>query len=295
MIWLIFLCVILAVALGIAAAYILSLRRSARELREGLSEKLLEDTNTLLDISTSDDEMRHLAADLNAQLRLLRADRQRYLQGDHELKEAVTNISHDLRTPLTAICGYLELLDREETSETVRRYLGLIQNRTEAMKRLTEELFRYSVITSTPQALEMATLDLGSVLEESIAGFYAALTRRGITPEIDLPEETVFCRADRAALARVFSNILNNSLKYSDGDLRITLSKTGEVHFSNTASTLDEVQVGRLFDRFFTVEAARNSTGLGLAISKTLVEQMGGEISAAYDNGVFCVRVQLPK
>ena len=91
-------------------------------------------------------------------------------------------------------------------------------------------------------------------------------------------------RLNQAALSRVFGNILNNAVKYSDGDLDVSLSDDGKITFSNTAVSLDEVQVGKLFDRFYTVEAARRSTGLGLAIAKTLVEQMNGKIEANYKN-----------
>ena len=96
---------------------------------------------------------------------------------------------------------------------------------------------------------------------------------------------------DRAVLSRVFDNILSNALKYSAGDLEIVMSDSGEVSFSNTAPDLDDVQVGRLFDRFFTVEAARGSTGLGLSIAKTLVERMGGTITAEYSSGTLTIRV----
>lgn len=99
---------------------------------------------------------------------------------------------------------------------------------------------------------------------------------------------------DREALSRVFSNILNNALKYGDGDLEITLRDNGEIVFANTASGLTEVQVGKLFDRFFTVEAARNSTGLGLAISKALVEQMGGSLSAEMEDQILSITARFP-
>lgn len=255
------------------------LRKSAQEIRDAFRDRLTADTNTLIDISTRDPYMRKLAADINVQLRLLRQQRHKYLSGDRELKEAVTNISHDLRTPLTAICGYLDLLEREEKGENTARYLSLIGNRVDAMKQLTEELFRYSVILSTEE-MTLETVHINGVLEESIAAFYGALTNRGIQPEIRITESRIERQLNREALGRVFSNILNNALKYSDGDLSITLRDDGEIIFSNTASALDEVQVGKLFDRFFTVETARNSNGLGLAISKTLVEQMGGTIQA---------------
>ena len=267
------------------------LRKSAQEISEAFHDRLTADTNTLIDISTRDPYMRQLAADINMQLRLLRKQRHKYLTGDRELKEAVTNISHDLRTPLTAICGYLDLLEREEKSVNTARYLSLIENRVDAMKQLTEELFRYSVILSTEE-MAMETVHINGVLEESIAAFYGALTNRGIQPQIHMSDRRIEKQLNRDALARVFSNVLNNALKYSDGDLEITLLDDGKIVFSNTATRLNEVQVGKLFDRFFTVEAARNSNGLGLAISKTLVEQMGGSISAELTNNKLIIYIR---
>ena len=282
---------ILLLIIFVLLAKVYFLRKSAQEIAEAFRDRLTADTNTLIDISTRDPYMRKLAADINVQLRLLRQQRHKYLTGDRELKEAVTNISHDLRTPLTAICGYLDLLDNEDKCENTSRYLSLIGNRVEAMKQLTEELFRYSVILSTGD-LVLEPVCVNGVLEESIAAFYGALTSRDIQPEIHITETRIERQLNREALGRVFSNILNNALKYSDGDLFITLRDDGEIIFSNTASSLNGVQVGKLFDRFFTVEAARNSNGLGLAISKTLVEQMGGSISAELTNNKLIIYIR---
>ena len=239
----------------------------------------------------SDRNMRRLANAINGQLRKLRRERHRFQQGDLELKNAVTNISHDLRTPLTAICGYLELLEQEEKSETVSRYVEIIKDRADMLVKLSEELFRYSVIISTKDNIIKEHVVLNTVLEESIAAFYTVLTERNIVPEIEISETKVMRMLDRSALSRVFSNLISNAIKYSDGDLEIVLSERGEVIFSNMASGLDEIQVGRLFERFYTVEAARKSTGLGLAISKTLVEEMNGTISAKYENGRLSIHI----
>ena len=284
---------ILLLIIFMLLAKVYFLRKSAQEIRDAFRDRLTADTNTLIDISTRDPYMRQLAADINMQLRLLRKQRHKYLTGDRELKEAVTNISHDLRTPLTAICGYLDLLDKEDKSENTSRYLSLIGNRVDAMKLLTEELFRYSVILSTEE-MTVETVHVNGVLEESIAAFYGALTSRGIRPEIEITENRIERQLTRESLGRVFSNILNNALKYSDGDLEIFLHDDGEIIFFNTASRLNEVQVGKLFDRFFTVEAARNSNGLGLAISKTLVEQMGGTIQAKSEEGRLYICIYFP-
>lgn len=287
-------CAALALLAGALLGKLWLLRRGMRALGEDLGEKLAADTNTLLSVNGGDRALRDLAAALNRQLRQLRSARQRYLNGDRELRQTVTGLAHDLRTPLTAVCGYLELLEREPLSADARRYLGLIQERTEAMGERTEELFRYSALLSSPGELHIGPVDMRSVLEECAAGLYPALTARGITPEIALPEGKVVRALDRGALSRVFDNILQNALKYSDGDLTIRLSDGGEAVFSNAAAGLDGVQVGRLFDRYFSVEAARNASGLGLTIARDLTEQMGGEIAAAWDRGRLTVRVAFP-
>ncbi len=271
------------------------MQRSVKNIASDFAERLITDTNTLIDTASRDKYIRQLANEINRQLRKLREQRHRFEQGDSELKNAVTNISHDLRTPLTAIWGYLDLLEEEKMSESVAKYIEMIRNRAELLSQLTEELFRYSVILAEGKELTKEPVVLNGVLEESIAAFYAVLTERGITPEIRMPHKKVIRVLDCSALSRVFSNLLNNALKYSDGDLEITLSENGEMDFVNQASGLDEVQVGKLFDRFYTVEAARKSTGLGLSIAKTLVEQMGGSITAQYEKERLKIRVYFPE
>ena len=285
----------LALATAILLLKWLCLRASLREISRELAEKLQTDTNTLISLSSGDRAVRRLAAQIDRQLQALRRERLRLQQGDAELKGAITNISHDLRTPLTAICGYLELLEQEEHSEKSRRYLAVIRERSQAMRDLTEELFRYSMATAAAEELSLQPVSVKDVLEQSLAGFYGSLTEKGISPQIQLPEGPVIRRMDAVALRRVFDNLLNNALKYSDGDLQVTLTEAGEAVFSNAAGRLDCVQTQRLFDRFYTVEAARGSTGLGLSIARMLVEKMGGWIGAEYRAGRLWIRVQLPE
>ena len=269
------------------------LHQSIQEISAAFQDILATDTNTLINISSRDPYLLKLAADINIQLRRLRVDRHRFLQGDRELKEAVTNLSHDLRTPLAAIRGYLDLLDREEKSEPVLRYLSHIRNRTEAMSNLTEELFRYSVVTSV-ETLKPEWTDLVRLLEESLVSFYGAMTERDIAPEISLPKEPIRKNLDQGAVSRIFSNIISNALKYSDGDFSVSMDEDGTILFTNSASGMNPVTAGRLFDRFFTVEAGRNSTGLGLAIAKVLTERMGGTIEASYSKGKLCIKLSFP-
>ena len=291
-------CIVLICSLALAAlcllAYLLVLRHSLREAAEELDEKLRTDTNTLISISSGDRAMQSLVTHINRQLQALRRERLRLHSGNAELTAAVTNISHDLRTPLTAICGYLDLLEQEPQTEAAARYLTVIRERTDAMRALTEELFRYSVLTATADELHTEPVCLNDVLEQSLAGFYGALSARGITPSVQLPEEKVIRPLDAAALRRVFDNILSNAAKYSDGDLAVVLAPDGEVTFSNRASALSRVEAARLFDRFYTVDSARGSTGLGLSIAKLLTEKLHGTISADYENEKLRICIAFP-
>ncbi len=289
--------VVLTVILGFLSALLIIkvtiLRKSLKEIAESFSYCLKNDTNNRITVSSSDKQVKKLVAELNGELELLREEHHRFVQGDSELKNAVTNISHDLRTPLTAISGYLEMLRSEEKTPEVGRYLEIIGGRVEAMKQLTEELFSYSVIMSSEEKKNREEVVVNDALEESIAGYYSVLSEKGIVPDIDITDEKVIRDLDRSALSRVFSNLINNAVKYSDGDLSISLSTDGIVKFSNSASGLTSVQVDKLFDRFYTVEAARNSTGLGLSIARTLIEQMDGSISAQFDNNRLSITIKI--
>lgn len=291
MLYLIGLCILLSALVIILAFKIYLMRKAVREISEGFTEKLQTDTNTLIDLSSSDKEMRALAGCINDQLIILRNGHHRYTQGDIELKTAITNISHDLRTPLTTICGYLDVMKHMEKSPKIAEYLEIIDERAGFMEQLTEELFRYSVILSSDISEEKEDVLVNQVLEDSIMAYYAVLRDKNIAPIVKITEREIIKKLNKASLSRIFSNLINNAVKYSDGDLEITLSDTGEMIFSNTSKALSSVQVERLFDRFYTVESARNSTGLGLSIARTLAEQMGGSISAEYKENKLYIRL----
>ena len=281
-------CGVLAVIIAILVIKIRMMQKSMDEICSCLSEHLSSDTNQLITVSSSDKHVCHLASKIARQLTELRRQRRLYISGDRELKEAVTNISHDLRTPLTAICGYLELLEAEEMTDNTRRYVEQISNRTEALIALTEELFRYSVISSVSD-LSYEKVNVGRVLEDTLISFYGAFEQKNITPNISLPDSVIVRILDKSALSRIFGNIISNAVKYSDGDFSVTMSDTGEITFSNTASELSSVDVGKLFDRFYTVDSARKSTGLGLSIAKLLTERVGGCISADYKGNTLSI------
>ena len=284
---------------AMAAAIILLLtklhlmKKATREIHAGFQRSLSEDTNTAIRLSTRDKDMRELAGSINVQIRKLREEHLLYHQGNSELKNAITNISHDIRTPLTAIYGYLDMLQNTSDPEKQERYIAIMKERAELMKQLTEELFRYSVILSDESEMVTEEVFVNKLLAESITGFYPALSEKGIVPEINITDKHILRLANEAALSRVFVNLLSNAVKYSAGDLKITLDDSGTITFSNTSMELSAVEVQQLFNRFYTVESASHSTGLGLSIARTLIERMGGSISAEYESGRLIICIML--
>lgn len=303
-----FLCSFLLILSLFLTLKLFLLHKSIREISEELTAIQGVHTNALVTISSGDRHIRRLAAQLNRQLSRLRSRQLKYENGDRELKEAITNISHDLRTPLTAMSGYLELLQKElsgggvtgngqalptSSAEKSARYLAILQNRLDTMKQLTEELFRYSIVLSV-QEEKLEKLSLNRILEDSLMASWSNLEQRGITPVICMPQTPVIRLLDSSSLSRIFANILSNAVKYSDGDLQVTLTEAGAITFSNHAAALTPVTVKKLFDRFYTVESSNASTGLGLSIARLLTERMGGSIDAAYEEGELHITVQFP-
>lgn len=282
------LCGILFILNMIWILKILLMKKDLEVLSVECRDDLKEDTNCLLTVSTHDRHIRKIAAELNVSLRELRKLRNQYSNGDRELKEAVTNISHDLRTPITAIYGYLELLENEKDLDAIKFYTGQIENRADCLKQLTEELFRYSVIVSSQEEHSEEFL-LNRALEESLLACYGEFIQKGIEPVIEITDVPVRLDIDRSAFDRIVSNILSNVLKYSDGDLRVKLEPDGTIRFTNSARELTPVMAERLFDRFYTVETGQSSTGLGLSIAKTLMERIGGKIEAVYEDGELAI------
>ena len=284
---------VMACAIIFLTVKVCLMKKSAKEISAELHRIINGDTNGMIGISSRDKDMRSLADDINKRLKEVRDEQLRYELGNTELKIAITNISHDLRTPLTAICGYLDIMQKNSAPEKQERYLAIIRERADMMKQLTEELFSYSVIATGDTDMEREEVFVNQLLAESISSFYPALKSRGIEPRIELTEQRILRSVNKASLSRVFSNLLNNAVKYSDGDLHITLSDSGIITFSNRAEELSAVDVEQLFDRFYTVEAAHHSTGLGLSIARTLVERMGGKINAEYSGGQLIISIGL--
>ena len=273
-------------------AKIVAMRLSVKEIASDFAHRADLQSNTLIGVSSRDKQIRTLAKEINETLVKLRDAFNRYRLGDAEVKTAITNITHDLRTPLTAISGYIELIEKSDDKEEKDRYFSIIKERVGHMKKLTGELFEYSIITAGEPTEEKQEVNVNKVLENSLMNFYPALKERGIEPEVNITEEAVVRTLYPSYTERIIGNLISNALKYSDGDLEVTLDEKGLFRIANSSKELSNVDVYRLFDRFYTVESARNySTGLGLSIVRVLSQRMDLTLDAKYEEGRLVIEI----
>lgn len=283
---------VLAITLGVIIYKLAVLKKDIKDLTRFVEESVSLGICEKIEIKTSDKSLARVIDSLNGELARIREIKSECVAEDLGLKEAVMNIAHDLRTPLTAIYGYLDLLSKTEDANERERYVAAIENRVKAITHLTEELFEYTVISASTER-SAVTVDVRRILEDALIASYPIFEQKGISPDIKMPEEAVLCEVDPVSLSRVFGNIISNAAKYGEKDFSVVMTEKGRVVFSNQASGLTAKDVSRLFDRFFTADPSRRSTGLGLSIAKTLIEQMGGTAKAEYSDGTLSISLQL--
>lgn len=282
--------IILCILVFLAIMKIYIMKKSMKEIYISLSEILQSDTNNIITITSRDKQVKQLANEINTELKALRKEKLQYQNGNQELKRMITNISHDMRTPLTAISGYIELL--KENKEKQEEYLEIIERKTNELTVLTEQLFDFSKTMDIGTKIKKEICCINEILEEALANDYTLFKDKNIVPKVEMCEEKVYRNVDRNTVIRIFENILSNVRKYSNGDFKVKLNKDGQITFSNKADSLDATTVQKIFDRYFTVENAKKSTGIGLSIAKQLVELNGGHISAQYINQHVIIQIE---
>lgn len=221
-------------------------------------------------------------------------------QHENSVKETITNVSHDLRTPLTAIRGYSQmLLSSDELGQEEREIVEIIVERSNVLNQLLNQLFVFARIEADEIELSFDRMDLNAVLRSTLVSFYQTFEKQNIEPLLDIPEVPFPFLGDENALARIFSNILSNALIHGSGNYKVSSyvkNSNYVIRFENTARDIEVSDLDKIFDRFYTTDKSRSkkTTGLGLAISKKMVEKMSGSIHADLNNNVFSVIVQFP-
>ena len=272
---------------------VLIMKQEIKNIGSCLTDIINTDTNNLITINTNDKKLKELANLLNDSLKNLRKLELEYKNGNKELKTSITNISHDLRTPLTAIRGYLDLMDNDNLSEKQIKYLKIIDSKVKDLTFLTEQLFDFSKTLDIHTEMKQESIVINDILEDSVASFYSLFKEHNITPNIDICREKVIRVLNENILKRIFENIISNAIKYSKKDFNIKLYNNGIIEFSNQTDGLDQVSLEQLFDRYYTVKSAKKSNGIGLSIAKQLVDLSGGKIEAKYKNNILKIKIEV--
>lgn len=283
------LAVLLAIAL-VAAGYFgvryALLKRALRQANDELAEivERLEE-NRIVKLAQPHSDLEALLGTVNRALEGIRRQSVVYARREAELKSQVESISHDLRTPLTAIVGYLALLDEQGMDAATRASLDTVRRKADALQRLIAQFYGLSQVRSGDVRLERVAVDAGRMLREAMAERYGLFERRGLDVRLDIPERPLFAKGDADALERVVENLVHNAGKYGlsriDAEAHLADGRV-VVALANDVDPSLTIEVDRLFEPFYTADAARSgeSSGLGLAIARSLMEQMGGTLEA---------------
>ena len=270
---------------------ILEMKKSIREMKERFTDILKLDTNSLITISSGDKDLRKLGKIINENLKTLRKLEIEYEQGNQELKSSITNISHDLRTPLTAIRGYLDLIDHKNLTKKQKDYLEYIDIKVKDLISLTEQLFDFSKGIDQNKDMKKEDVNLNQVLEEVICSSYELFKKNKVEPKIYITDKPIVKKLNKEMLKRILENILSNAIKYSEENFIIRLKDDGVIEFSNKTTVLDKISAEKIFDRYYTVENAKKSAGIGLSIAKQLVELNQGKIKATYEKSILKITI----
>ncbi len=267
------------------------MKKSIKEIEKNLNFIIKSDTNALITISTNDRNLKLLCKCLNNKLKSLRKLELEYKQGNQEIKNVITNISHDLRTPLTAIRGYLDLIEQNNLTIKQKEYLKYIDDKSKDLIDLTEQLFVFSKSIETYNVLTKKEVVINNILEDVICSHYSLFKDKGIEPVINITRKKIIKFLDELMLKRIFENIIFNAIKYGEDIVNIILTDDGVIEITNKTKKLDAVSVEKIFNRYYTIENAKKANGIGLSIVKQLVELNGGSITAKYFDNILAITI----
>ncbi|OPJ58491.1 sensor histidine kinase [Clostridium oryzae] len=287
---------ILVAAIIILLAYIAYVQVQIRCISKQLDKRLKEHTRQPISIELFNSNLNKLAANINKSFKTEEELRLNVIRNEKEFKELIANISHDLRTPLTAIKGYQQLMDKGELSDKQRKNLSIANKHAEELGQLIEHFFEYSYILNMQPKLQMERINLTNLVTECIIASVTIFEDNGISVNF---EETppIFICADREKVTRIIQNLIRNCVQHSGGEIKVKLSVDTKavISFQNPIKESPHIEADKIFERFYTGDKARShSTGLGLSIVKLLAEQMGGSAYAELNGEMLDIRVTLP-
>lgn len=295
-----FVLAVVIIAVLILTGILINQKRQVHNICRQLAFLKDHESNMLITRNTDLGGIGELVEELNELLVKQRRLYKEYLAKERIISETYTSLSHDIRTPLTSLDGYFQLLEQSEDPEEQKRYLEIIQERISSLKEMLEELFTFTKLKNEAYELELSPCMVNRIVKETLFSYYEEWTARQITPEFELAEETLCVMGNETALRRVLQNLLKNGLEHGEKTIHICLKRQEDkvcLEVRNHVKDPEKMDVTQVFERFYKADEvrSRNSTGLGLSIAREFVLRMNGTIEAVLEENEFCVRIRLPE
>lgn len=287
----------LCLALLVVILLLIHIKMQLRSLSAQLNKRLKDGTRNYVHVSLLDGSVSRLAAEMNKCFVQDDQAKQTIEMEEKQFRKTIANISHDLRTPLTSVKGYLQLLEQEGPTETQRKRLTVIRKHADELGDLIEHFFEYSYLLSSDAELHYERFCLTDETAECIAASVLQLEGKHINVNIE-KFDRVLVTADREKTIRIIQNLIRNCIQHSAGDMTVDVTEengAARLTFSNPVTDPYAIEPERLFERFYTAEKSRRkSTGLGLSIVRLLAEQLGGRAYASLEDNTLSISVELP-
>ena len=272
-------------------------QRQVKDICRQLAFLMKHDSNMLIHREFGLGGIGMLSDRLNDLLELRRKEKQYYQEKETLIADTYTNLSHDIRTPLTSLDGYFQLMEACENVEEQRRYLNIIHERIHSLNEMLEELFMFTKLKNESYRLELTSCCINRILKETVFSYYDDWVRREIQPDIQITEEQLYIDGNKQGLSRIIQNVIKNGLDHGEKKIRIVLKREQNqavLRISNQVIASEQIDIEHVFDRFYKADAARSktSTGLGLSIAKEFVRRMNGEIGAKIEENEFIVEMR---
>lgn len=289
---------LLIIVICLVISYIVLLHKQLISIKEQLDNRIVENTRQRVTIQLHGRKLSSLAKSINRTLKAEENLRLESLRREKEFRELIANISHDLRTPLTAIKGYQQLIEGTELSTTQQKKLNIAQKHADDLGRLIEHFFEYSYLLNTESEPSLEKINLTNLVTECIAEYINILEKKKLSI-IFADSLPVFVNVDREMTERILANLIKNCIEHSKGVIHVSVTNNKEnkaiIMFENSIVENNQIDVKRLFDRFYTADNTREKmTGLGLAIVRILAEKMGGSVSGSIKENKLQVCVMFP-
>ena len=288
----------LGIILAVMTFWVIMLKMQMRSISKQLEKRMNDGARNSISIAMFDKDAVRLAANINNCLVAEENAKMSLASEEKQFRRMIADISHDLRTPLTSIKGYLQLLSSSQLNDTQRGRLAIIEKHVQELGRLIEHFFEYSYLLSVENQLNLERFSLTAETEECLAASVPQFEARCMAVEIG-EFQSAFITADREKTVRIIQNLIRNCLQHSVGNLTVSIAESQdfvELSMKNPVKNPESIQPDKLFDRFYTAEKSRGkSTGLGLSIVKLLAEQMNGSAYARLDGRDLIISVRLPK